>query len=201
MIARLRGVLSTLGPERVLVDVAGVGYEVHVSTSTLAALESAAASGTIDVLIHTHVREDAIVLFGFATALEKQLFEKLILVSGVGPKLARAVLSGLEPVRLARAIAQGDTNLLATISGVGKKTAERLVLELRDAVASLAVPAAASDDATPMPSGDEDVVGALVNLGYKRFAAERAVFEARREAPSAVFGELFRASLGRLSRL
>lgn len=201
MIARLRGVLSTLGPERVLVDVAGVGYEVHVSTSTLGALENTAASGAVEVLIHTHVREDAIVLFGFATALEKQLFEKLILVSGVGPKLARAVLSGLEPVRLARAISQGDATLLATISGVGKKTAERLVLELRDVVAGLAVAPTPSEDSASLPPGDEDVVGALVNLGYKRFAAERAVFEARRDAPNAVFGELFRASLGRLSRL
>lgn len=202
MIGRLRGELAELSAERALLDVGGVGYEVVISLATFAALEREGLGATVGVQIHTHLREDALTLFGFATAGERRLFEKLITVSGVGPKLARAVLSGLPADALARAIAGGDVARLSTIPGVGKKTAERLVLELRDAVVSLGLDTgpAAVGAAAEVLAGDEDLVGALVNLGYKRPLAERAVAEARKDQPKAQFGELLRASLQRLAR-
>lgn len=200
MIGRLRGELAALGAERVLIDVGGVGYEVTVPLSTVAVLERVGLGGRVELHIHTHLREDALQLFGFATELERRVFEKLITVSGVGPKLARAVLSGLATDRLLGAIAGGETALLATIPGVGKKTAERLVLELKDTVAALGPAPASAGPPTAALAGDADLVGALVNLGYKLPQAERAVLEARSDLPDAAFGELLRASLHRLSR-
>lgn len=199
MIGRLRGELAILGAEVVLLDVGGVGYELTVPLSTTAVLERSGIGATVELFVHTHVREDALILFGFATGLERRVFEKLITVSGVGPKVARAVLSGLATDRLIAAIASGDAAVLATIPGIGKKTAERLVLELKDVVAGLA-PATAPSTATRTEAGDADLVGALVNLGYKAPLAERAVAESRHELPEAAFGELLRASLKRLAR-
>jgi len=197
MIGYLRGKVLAKSPERVLLDVGGVGYELLVPVSTLVEIERAARDGeAIGLHVHTHLREDAITLFGFWSEREKVLFEKLIAVSGIGPRLARVILSGMAPEDLVPAIAQGDSVRLATIPGVGKKTAERMVLELRDKVGPLAeeLPARGATE------GGQDVVSALVNLGYKRGPAERAVVEARRETPDGAFAELLRESLKRLSR-
>lgn len=197
MIGYLQGTLLQVTPERLLLDVGGVGYEVHVPLSTYYEL-SKKSDGKAALYIHTHLREGEIALFGFATEREKRLFEKLIGVGGIGPRLARVILSGMAPDDLLSALAASDLGRLATIPGVGKKTAERLVVELRDKVRELAAdlpePAAASGGA------DADVVSALVNLGYKAAQAERAVGEVRRERPQASFDELLRASLNRLSR-
>lgn len=199
MIGYLQGTVLAKSSERVLLDVGGVGYELLVPVSTLVEIERAAkGGGTIALHVHTHVREDAITLFGFWSDREKVLFEKLIAVSGIGPKLARVILSGMAPEDLVPAISRGDAVRLATIPGVGKKTAERMVLELRDKVEGLADELPEGDDA--MAEGGQDVVSALVNLGYKRSPAERAVVEARRENPGGAFAEILRESLKRLSR-
>ena len=197
MIGYLRGSILERTPERVLLDVGGVGYDVHVPLSTYYEIERAAASGSISLYIHTHVREDEISLFGFWTTRERLLFERLIAVSGIGPKLARVVLSGMAPEDLTQAIASADLGRLATIPGIGKKTAERIVLELRDKMRDLAAELPVGSGA---PAADQDVVSALVNLGYKPAQAERAVADARRERPDAPFHDLLRASLNRLSR-
>ena len=197
MIGFLQGTVRATSPERVLLDVGGVGYELLVPVSTLVEVERAGRDGeAVGLHVHTHLREDAITLFGFWSEREKILFEKLIAVSGIGPRLARVILSGMAPEDLVPAIAQGDAVRLATIPGVGKKTAERMVLELRDKVGPLAeeLPARGATE------GGQDVVSALVNLGYKRGPAERAVVEARRETPDGAFAELLRESLKRLSR-
>mgnify|MGYP001217582836 CR=1 FL=1 len=197
MIGYLRGSILERTPERVLLDVGGVDYDVHVPLSTYYEIERAAASGSISLYIHTHVREDEISLFGFWTTRERLLFERLIAVSGIGPKLARVVLSGMAPEDLTQAIASADLGRLATIPGIGKKTAERIVLELRDKMRDLAAELPVGSGA---PAADQDVVSALVNLGYKPAQAERAVADARRERPDAPFHDLLRASLNRLSR-
>ena len=136
MIAFLRGRLLEKHPNRIVVDVGGVGYDVHVPVSSFYGLGD--PGGEVSLRVHTHVREDVIALFGFVTALELQLFERLIAVSGIGPKLALAVLSGIEPPDLIQAIQRSDVVRLTAIPGVGKKTAERVVLELKDKVAQLA---------------------------------------------------------------
>ena len=164
-------------------------------TSTYYEIERAGEK-ELGLYVHTHVREDAIELYGFWTEREKQLFEKLIAVSGIGPKLARVILSGMAPNDLIAALSTGDTARLATIPGIGKKTAERMVLELRDKVQELAAelperPAAASDD--------EDLVAALVHLGCRENAARRAVAQTRDTDPEAAFHELLRQALKRLS--
>lgn len=200
MIGALRGRAVERDPERLVIDVGGVGYEVLVPVSTYVEVERRAeeAGGPPDVHlhVHTHLRDDAITLFGFWTAREKRLFLKLIAVSGIGPRLARVVLSGMPPDDLVAALARGDAPRLSTIPGIGRKTAERMVLELREKVADLALelPARAAE-------GGDEVVSALANLGYKRPQAERAVAEVRRELPDADFPELLRKSLARLSRL
>jgi len=199
MIGYLQGKVLATSPERVLLDVGGVGYELLVPVSTLVEIERAGRDGgAIGLHVHTHLREDAITLFGFWSEREKLLFEKLIAVSGIGPRLARVILSGMAPEDLVPAIAQGDAVRLATIPGVGKKTAERMVLELRDKVAALAGELPEREGAAA--EGGQDVVSALVNLGYKRGPAERAVVEARREIPGGAFAEVLRESLKRLSR-
>jgi holliday junction DNA helicase RuvA len=196
MIGHLQGQLLKATPERLLLDVQGVGYEVHVPLSTWYEIEKR-RDETIRLFIHTHLREDGIALFGFWTEREKLLFERLIAVSGIGPRLARVILSGMAPDDLLGAIAGGDIGRLSTIPGVGKKTAERMVLELKDKMRELA---AELPETAAAPPADQDVVSALVNLGYKSSLAERAVGEVRRERPDAAFHELLRASLNRLSR-
>jgi Holliday junction DNA helicase RuvA len=173
VIAHLRGSILEKSPNRVVVDVNGVGYEVFVPLSTFYVLGDPGDS--ITVRIHSHVREDAFLLYGFATALEQDLFERLIGVSGIGPKVALAVLSGIEPQDLIRAIEGGDLARLTAIPGVGKKTSERIVLELKDRLprAPAAASAAGSVTSTP-PAIRDDVVSALVNLGYHRPLAEKA---------------------------
>jgi holliday junction DNA helicase RuvA len=186
MIASLRGTLAEKHPNRVTVDVSGVGYDVTIPVSTFSALSDAGTTAAL--LIHTHVREDAIALFGFATSAEKGLFEKLISVSGIGPTLAIKVLSGLAATELIRAIRGGLVDHLVRIPGVGKKTAERMVLELRDKMTQLVVPAAA--EAAPVSPADRlrtDLLSALHNLGYHRPHAEKAV-DAALAAPDAAAG-------------
>ncbi|HYL04607.1 MAG TPA: Holliday junction branch migration protein RuvA [Thermoanaerobaculia bacterium] len=195
MIGYLKGKVLRSSPERVLVDVQGVGYEVHVPLSTYYEIERAGPGGAIQLFIHTHLREDGIALFGFASEREKLLFEKLIAVSGIGPRLARVVLSGMAADDLLAALAAGDLARLTSIPGIGRKTAERMVLELRDKMRELA----AELPGRAAPAGEE-VVSALINLGYKPAQAERAVAEARREQPEASFQALLRLSLNRLSR-
>ena len=197
MIGYLQGSLLKAAPDRLLLDVQGVGYEVHVPLSTFYEIEKRGGTGRVALFIHTQVREDEIALFGFWTEREKALFEKLIAVGGIGPRLARVILSGMAPDDLLGAIASGDIARLSTIPGVGKKTAERMVLELKDKMRELATELPEKAAAAP---ADQDVVSALVNLGYKAAQAERAVADARREKPDAAFHDLLRASLHRLSR-
>lgn len=199
MIGYLQGSLLKATPERLLLDVQGVGYEVHVPLSTWYEIEKrgGAGAGKVALFIHTQVREDEIALFGFWTEREKALFEKLIAVGGIGPRLARVILSGMAPDDLLGAIAAGDLARLSTIPGIGKKTAERMVLELKDKMRELA---AELPERSAAPPAGQDVVSALVNLGYKAVQAERAVAEAHREKPDAAFHDLLRASLHRLSR-
>ena len=172
MIAHLRGRILEKQPNRVIVDVGGVGYDVAVPLSTFYGL--AEAGGDVSLRVHTHVREDAIALFGFATALELDLFERLIGISGIGPKVGLAVLSGIEPIELINAIERGDLARLTAIPGVGKKTSERIVLELKDRLPKTAVVAVANV-ATDVPVLRDDVLSALLNLGYHRPLAEKAV--------------------------
>jgi Holliday junction DNA helicase RuvA len=181
VIGRLSGRIARKAPQSVLIDVRGVGYQVTIPLSTFYTL---AAEGEEAVLeISTQVREDAITLFGFASAREKTLFEQLISVSKVGPKLATAVLSGIAVEELCAAIAAGNVARLATVPGIGLKTAERLVLELRGKVQSLASDGAPQATAAggPAVAATDDAVAALVNLGYKPKDAERAVARAARE--------------------
>jgi holliday junction DNA helicase RuvA len=196
VIGYLQGTLIRATPERLLLDVQGVGYEVNVPLSTWYEIERRREE-RIRLFIHTYMWEDGIALYGFWTEREKLLFERLIAVSGIGPRLARVILSGMPPDDLLGAIAAGDVGRLATVPGVGKKTAERMVLELKDKMRELAAELPGKAAAAP---ADQDVVSALVNLGYKAAQAERVVAEVRREKPDAAFHELLRASLSRLSR-
>lgn len=200
MIARLCGTLTERGPSRVIVDVHGVGYEVLVPLSTFYGLGEAGTSVTLR--IHTHVREDALTLYGFLTALEQDVFERLIAISGVGPKLALAVLSGIEPAELVRAVRQQDVARLTAIPGVGKKTAERIGLELKDRIpASLQTPpppAAGADSAEVLR---DDLMSALINLGYQRPLAEKAVDGVLKEAPGVRFEDGLRSALRALMKV
>lgn len=199
MIGRLSGVVLEKRPDRALVDATGVGYELHVPLGTFAALPAVGERASLHV--HTHVREDAILLFGFATAEEKALFERLITVSGVGPKVALAVLSGLPLPELVGAIAAQNVKRLSTIPGVGKKLAERLGVELKDKVQGL-LPAGAAPAAEPagvLGGLLEDAVGALLNLGYKKPQAEAAV-KAASETAASDLSALLSAALRLLSR-
>ena len=201
MIAWLRGRLHGLSPELAVLDVGGVGYAVHVPLSTYYELQRLAPGAEVALFVHTHVREDALALYGFWSERERQLFERLITVSGVGPRLARAILSGMPAEELLRALAGGDLGRLGRIPGVGKKTAERLVLELRDKAAELLAEGPAAAAATPLPPAEDDLLGALVNLGYKRPDAERALADIRQANPDAAVPELLRLTLRRLARL
>jgi len=200
MIGYLRGKLRARAADRVLIDAGGVGYEVAISLTSFAELQKSPLGDEVELHVHTHVREDVLALYGFATPREKQLFEKLIGVSGIGPRLAQVVLSGMLPDDLLAALAAGDVARLVRIPGVGKKTAERMVVELRDKVQALAAELPAAKAATGGGS-DSDLAEALVNLGYKPAQAEAAVAAARKEAPEAPFGELLRLALRRLSRV
>jgi len=193
MIGQLRGRLAEKRPNQVLVDVAGVGYQVHIPLSTFYQLGD--LHSEVALLVHTHLREDHLALYGFLTAREKQCFELLITASGVGPNLALKILSGLPLDELIPAIRKGDLAQLTRIPGVGKKTAERIVVELRDKLAALE-PATAP---TPLTRVEGDVLSALVNLGYDRRAAEKAVTETQRSSDG-TFEALLKASLRQLSR-
>ncbi len=174
MIGFLRGRVIEKHPDRLLIDVAGVGYEVAVPLSTFYALPD--PGGDIALRIHTHVREDQLALYGFATLLEQQLFERLIGVSGIGPRLALAALSGIEPSDLVRAIRTNDIARLTRIPGIGRKTAERMGLELKDKLPTVAAGAASGTPAAPSEEDAKaDLLSALVNLGYQRVAAEKAL--------------------------
>lgn len=193
MIAWLRGRLLEKHPTRVIVETGGVGYELHVPLSSFSAIGE--PGGEIALRVHTHVREDAIQLFGFATPLELSLFERLVGVSGIGPRLALAALSGIEPSALVRAIAAGEVARLVGVPGIGRKTAERIVLELRDKLDDLALGGAAGEG-TAMRT---DLVSALVNLGYHRPAAEKAA-ERALQSRAGTFEDALREALGSLTR-
>lgn len=203
MIARLQGQLIEKQPNRLLVDVQGVGYDVQVPLSTF--YDAGEPGGQVTLRIHTHVREDQIALYGFVTTLEHQLFEKLIGISGVGPKVALAVLSGIEPREFVRAVQQSDAARLTSIPGIGRKTAERITLELRDRLsAGLAGPAPESESpSTLAPNLRDDVVSALINLGYQRQTVEKAVeaaLKAHKEPEPIAFEAALRQALRQLAR-
>jgi len=174
MIAFLRGQVLEKHPNRVIVDVNGVGYDVHVPLSTY--YRVAEPGGDVALRVHTHVREEALHLYGFLTELEQQLFERLIGVSGIGPKMAVGLLSGMEARDLLACVQRADVARLTGIPGIGKKTAERIVLELKDRVANLAAPVDAADTAASTEGRlRDDLLSALQNLGYHRPLAEKAV--------------------------
>jgi len=201
MIAHLRGKLLAKHPNQVVIETGGVGYEVTISIPTFSELPAAGSEAALHV--YTHVREDVIALYGFSRPAEKQLFEKLMTVSGIGAKLAITILSGMAADEMAAAIRGNDVARLTKIPGVGRKTAERMVLELRDKM-----PAAAgiSTSAVPaMSETEEDVLSALINLGYQRPAAEKALASVvkdgtgKNEKPRS-FDEVFRRTLSGLSK-
>ena len=196
MIAHLRGKLLAKHPNQAIIETAGVGYDVTISVPTFSDLPAVGAEVALHV--HTHVREDQIALYGFLRPSEKLLFEKLITVSGIGPKLAITILSGMAADEMVGAIRGNDVARLTRIPGIGRKTAERMVLELRDKLP------AAGPTSTPgvpaMNATEEDVLSALVNLGYQRAAAEKALAAVAKEGEAKSFDHLFRSVLGRLSK-
>ncbi|HVO98767.1 MAG TPA: Holliday junction branch migration protein RuvA [Bryobacteraceae bacterium] len=191
MIAHLRGLLLEKHPNAVTVDVHGVGYEVTIPVSVYSSLP--AAGQEVSLHIHTHVREDALSLFGFVSAADKSLFEKLITVSGIGPKLAVTAMSGLAGPELIAAIRNGAVEQLVKIPGVGKKTAERMVLELRDKLDSIGVPIKVAAAQPTFTATEQDAISALMNFGSTRAAAEAAVEKARGGPDD--FDALFRRAL------
>jgi Holliday junction DNA helicase RuvA len=195
MIAQLRGHLADKRPNQLLLDVNGVGYLVYIPLSTFYAVGDLHTELTL--LIHTHVREDAFSLYGFLTSREKHLFELLLSASGVGPVLALKILSGMSVDDLVPAIRAGDLVRLTRIPGVGKKTAERMVVELRDKLAALEV--AESRPPSSRTGVQADVVSALLNLGYERRAAEKAVEELESNGAASTFEVLLRGALQSLS--
>lgn len=196
MIAHLSGRLLRKSPQEAVVDVQGVGYRVLIPVSTFYRLGEEGAP--VSLLIHTHVREDALSLFGFDSTSERTLFERLIEVAGIGPKLALNILSGIEAPELVEAIRSHDLPRLTRIPGVGKKTAERLVLELKDKLPALALAAQVTAAASPSPV-KEDLLSALANLGYSRNEAEKGIDRALRDDEHAPFEDLLRRSLRILS--
>ena len=197
MIAHLSGTLLLKNVQRIVVDVGGVGYDVAVPLSTFYTVGEPGAR--IALRIHTHVREDQLQLFGFGTALEQTLFERLISVSGIGPKVGLSVLSGIEPEQLVRAIRSGDVARLVKIPGVGRKTAERLVLELKDRLPQVG----AAEAEAPAGAGDDlrdDLLSALGNLGYQKSAVEKTVDKVLGAADPRVFETVLRQVLRELAR-
>jgi Holliday junction DNA helicase RuvA len=199
MIAFLRGRVLDKHPNRVVIDVNGVGYELYVPLSTYYDLGEAGTE--IALHVHTHVREDALQLYGFLTTLEQQLFERLIGISGIGPKLAVAVLSGIDSNELVSSIQRADVARLTRIPGIGKKTAERLVLELKDRLADVAQPATIDGaERAQIDHARGDLISALENLGYHRPLAEKAVDAVRARDGSTPFEDALKGALRELMR-
>ncbi|HEV2961428.1 MAG TPA: Holliday junction branch migration protein RuvA [Candidatus Angelobacter sp.] len=193
MIAHLRGKLISKHPNQAVVEAGGVGYEVNITIPTFSGLPNLGAE--VGLFVHTHVREDALALFGFLRPEEKKLFEKLISVSGIGPKLAITILSGMAADAMVAAIKGNNLAALTRIPGIGKKTAERMVLELRDKLASFGeIEAVAA--ASPV---EDDVISALVNLGYQRALVEKAMARLEKTAEES-FDSLFRRGLATLAK-
>ena len=193
MIAHLRGKLLSKHPNYAIVEAGGVGYEVNISIPTFSGLPALGIE--VSLFVHTHVREDALSLFGFLGAEDKQLFEKLLSVSGIGPKLAITILSGMQADSMVSAIKGNNVAALVRIPGIGKKTAERMVLELRDKLDGFgAQPVSAAS--SPI---EEDVVSALVNLGYNRAVVEKALVQLTK-GPGESFDNLFRQTLAALAK-
>jgi Holliday junction DNA helicase RuvA len=192
VIAHLRGRVLRKNPQEVIVDVAGVGYKVAIPVSTFYRLGEEGAE--VSLRVHTHVREDALALYGFLTAHEQDLFESLIQVAGVGPRLAVNILSGIEAAELAAALRTSDVARLTRVPGVGKKTAERLVVELKDKMPPALTP---SEEAETLPPATpkEDLLSALAHLGYSRGEAERGVDRALRDDGDGRFEDLLRRAL------
>jgi Holliday junction DNA helicase RuvA len=197
VIGRLRGMLLESRPDRAVVDVQGVGYDLSIPLGTFSALPPVGEVVTLHV--HTHMREDALLLFGFSTSQEKFVFEKLISVSGIGPRVALTVLSGLPLPELVSAIVTQNARRLSTIPGVGKKLAERLGLELKEKLADFGFTAAGRDVA-PQTSAADDAIGALKNLGYRPAQAEAAVTAAAKEVPPDDLNALLQVALKSLAR-
>ncbi len=193
MIALLRGVLVEKHPNQAIVEIAGVGYDVTIPVSTFTHLPDPGAE--VRLRIHTHVREDALALYGFLTSDEKALFEKLLAVSGIGPTLAVKILSGVAAADLVQSIRRGEVEKLVRIPGVGKKTAERMVLELRDKLPAPAGGEPETPAAEALSAVDQDVLSALLNLGCARPQAEAAVRKAKAGGTPAEFEPLFRRAL------
>jgi len=196
MIAHLRGKLLVKHPTQAIVETAGVGYDVTISVPTFSDLP--AAGSEVALHIHTHVREDQIALYGFLRPAEKLLFEKLLTVSGIGPKLGITILSGMAADEMAGAIRRNDVARLTRIPGIGKKTAERMVLELRDKLPEAGTAAAPAVPA--MSPTEEDVLSALLNLGYQRAAAEKVLAVVAKNGKDGSFDAMFRDALSALSR-
>jgi holliday junction DNA helicase RuvA len=194
MIAHLRGRLIAKHPNQAIVEAAGVGYDINITVPTFSDLP--ALGGEVALHVHTHVREDAIALYGFLRADEKQLFEKLITVSGIGPKLAITILSGMATADMVGAIRSNDFARLTRIPGIGKKTAERMCVELRDKLEGFGAP----QPVVSHSAVEEDVISALSNLGFQRSLAEKAVERAVQSAGRENFDAIFRAALGSLSK-
>jgi holliday junction DNA helicase RuvA len=194
VIAHLRGLILSKSPNAVIVDCNGVGYELAISVSTFT--ELGAEGSAVKLHVHTHVREDALALFGFAELTEKRLFEKLLTISGIGPKLAITVLSGISAERLVGAIRAGDHATLTKIPGIGKKTAERVVLELKDKLDDMVGSVPETGAKPSLGAVADDVLSALVNLGYPRPVAQKAVETAAKDTSVASdFEQLFRAAM------
>jgi Holliday junction DNA helicase RuvA len=194
MIAHLRGRLIAKHPNQAIVEAGGVGYDVTITVPTFSDLP--AGGSEVALHIHTHVREDAIALFGFLRAEEKQLFEKLLTVSGIGPKLAITILSGMATTDMVGAIRGNDFARLTKIPGIGRKTAERMCVELRDKLDAFGT----AQPIVTVSATEEDVISALANLGYQRAAAEKAVDRAVQSAGRENFDAIFRAALASLSK-
>jgi holliday junction DNA helicase RuvA len=196
MIAHLRGKLLAKHPNQAIVETAGVGYDVVISVPTFSDLPAVGAE--VALHIHTHVREDLIALYGFLRPAEKLLFEKLITVSGIGPKLAVTILSGMAADEMVGAIRGNDVARLTRIPGIGKKTAERMVLELRDKLPEVGPTTAPAVPA--MSATEEDVLSALLNLGYQRAAVEKALSIVAKNGKGGSFDAMFRDALAALTK-
>jgi Holliday junction DNA helicase RuvA len=194
MIGRLTGRLASKAPDQVLLDVAGVGYLVHIPLSTFYELPEQESPASL--WIHTHVREDALALYGFLTERERSLFLLLLGVTGIGPRVALTVLSGIPPTELVDALRRQDVRRLVAVPGVGKKTAERMVLELAEKAGRIAGEAPGK---APAAVAADDVISALVNLGYRKAEAERAAEAVARAGAPADFGDFLKEALRRLT--
>jgi holliday junction DNA helicase RuvA len=199
MIGQINGRVLSKSPTEAVVDVGGVGYMIHIPVTTFERLPDIGEKALL--YTYLHVREDALLLYGFHTKEEKELFRKLIGVSGVGPKLAQTVMSGMSYDDLIRAIREGNTLQLNKIPGVGKKTAERLVVELKDPLAALG-PVVSAADADSPPATQAEALLALTTLGYSRAASENAIRTAiaERNGNAVSLEELIKSALRRLSR-